>query len=136
MPCRPISGGSPTRRCIAPATAVGAGTGLIWPGCPADQAALRARIAASGRTAEEVFAVVEQQIQAEVSDIAAAREHGDTVWPVIDYADIEAATVPAESQALLRLRWLPIVVRGHFERDQALGLGPGHRGLRREQPLL
>ena len=98
-----------------------------WEHAPADiraaiaqvKAALRARIAASGRTVEEVFAVVQQQLTAEVGEIVAARERGDTVWPVIDYADIEAGGVSAETRALLHRRGC-LVVRGHFDRDQAL----------------
>ncbi len=98
-----------------------------WEETPADlpaatkqiKAALRARIAASGRTVEEVFAVVEQQIKAEVDDITAARKSGEAIWPVIDYSDIEAGTVSAEILALLRRRGC-LVVRGHFVRDQAL----------------
>jgi hypothetical protein len=98
-----------------------------WEQPPADvpaairqvKAALRARIAASGRTVEEVFAVVEQLIEAEVGEITAARERGETAWPVIDYADIEAGTVPDEALRLLRRRGC-LVVRGHFGRDQAL----------------
>ena len=94
-----------------------------WEQTPADlrdaireiKAALRARIAASGRTVEEVFAVVEDQVRPEVGEITAARERGDTVWPVIDYADIAAGTVPAGAQALLRRRGC-LVVRGHFDR--------------------
>jgi hypothetical protein len=84
------------------------------------KAAIRARIAASGRTVEEVFAVVEQRIAAEVADVEATLQRGEPVWPVIDYADIEAGTVPAEQVALLRRRGC-LVVRGHFEREQALG---------------
>ncbi|WP_326999738.1 DUF1479 domain-containing protein [Dactylosporangium sp. NBC_01737] len=99
-----------------------------WETTPADlgaairevKAAIRARIAASGRTVEEVFAVVERGIEAEVSAIEAARERGGTVWPVIDYADIAAGTVPAETLALLHRRGC-LVVRGHFDREQALG---------------
>jgi hypothetical protein len=98
-----------------------------WEQPPADlpaairqlKAALRTRIAASGRTVEEVFAVVEQQIKAEVAEITAARERGETVWPVIDYADIEAGTVPDDKMGALRRRGC-LVVRGHFGRDQAL----------------
>jgi hypothetical protein len=56
----------------------------------------------------------------EVEDIEATRERGGTVWPVIDYADIAAGTVPAEVLALLRRRGC-LVVRGHFDREQALG---------------
>jgi hypothetical protein len=98
-----------------------------WEETPADlpaairqvKAALRARIAASGRTVEEVFAVVEQQIKTEVDQITAARENGEMIWPVIDYPDIEAGTVSAEALALLRRRGC-LVVRGHFDREQAL----------------
>jgi Protein of unknown function (DUF1479) len=99
-----------------------------WERMPADlaaatreiKAALRARIAASGRTVEEVFAVVERRIQAEVDEITAARERGEMIWPVIDYADIEAGTVPDEAVSLLSRRGC-LVVRGHFDRAQALG---------------
>lgn len=98
-----------------------------WEETPADlpaairevKAALRARIAASGRTVEDVFAVVEQKIKAEVDEINAGRERGETIWPVIDYTAIEAGTVSAEDLAKLRRRGC-LVVRGHFERDQAL----------------
>jgi hypothetical protein len=98
-----------------------------WEQPPADppaairevKAALRARIAASGRTAAEVFAVVEQLIEAEVGEIIAERERGAPVWPVVDYADIEAGTVPGETVRRLRRRGC-LVVRGHFGRDQAL----------------
>src|SRR5437868_15209017 len=83
------------------------------------KSALRARIAASGRTVEEVFAVVERQITAEVGEITAARDRGETIWPVISYADIEAGVLPAAPQPLLRRRGC-LVVRGHFDREQAL----------------
>ena len=81
-----------------------------WEQVPADlaaairqtKAALRARIAASGRTVEKVFAVVQDQIAHEVGEITAARERGEMIWPVIDYADIEAGMVPAGTQDLLR----------------------------------
>jgi len=88
------------------------------------KAALRARIAASGRTVEEVFAVVQDQIEHEVGEITAARERGEMIWPVIDYADIEAGTVPAGAQDRLRRRGC-LVVRGHFNREQALGWDRG-----------
>ncbi|MFF0234437.1 DUF1479 domain-containing protein [Micromonospora sp. NPDC005254] len=98
-----------------------------WEQTPADlkaatreiKAALRARIEASGRTVDEVFAVVEQRVQAAVDDINAARRRGESVWPVIDYADIANCTVTAGQLDLLRRRGC-LVVRGHFDRDQAL----------------
>ena len=37
----------------------------------------------------------------------------ETIWPVIDYADIEAGTVPDEALRLLRRRGC-LIVRGHF----------------------
>src|SRR5215469_5872048 len=103
-----------------------------WEQTPADlrdaireiKAALRARIAASGRTVEEVFAVVEDQIKPEVGEITAARERGKTIWPVIEYADIAAGTVPTGARALLRQRGC-LVVRGHFDREQALSWDRG-----------
>src|SRR4051794_17784865 len=48
--------------------------------------AIRARIAASGRSVEEVFAVVEARIATAVAEIEAAKARGEEVWPVIDYA--------------------------------------------------
>lgn len=83
------------------------------------KAALRAQIEASGRTVDEVFAVVEQRVEAAVDDINAARRGGESVWPVIDYADIANGTVTAEQLDLLRRRGC-LIVRGHFDRDQAL----------------
>jgi Protein of unknown function (DUF1479) len=83
------------------------------------KAALRARIAASGRTVEEVFTVVEQRIAAQVAEIAASKARGEQVWPVIDYADIQSGTVSADALAKLRRRGC-LVVRGHFAREQAL----------------
>ena len=41
------------------------------------KAALRTRIAASGRTVEEVFAVVERRVRAAVDEITTARQRGD-----------------------------------------------------------
>jgi Gig2-like len=61
-----------------------------------------------------------RRLQEEVDDITAARPRGDTIWPVIDYADIVAGTVPDEALSLLRRRGC-LVVRGHFDRGQALG---------------
>lgn len=83
------------------------------------KAAIRARIEASGRTVEDVFAVVEARIAERVAEVEAAKEQGENVWPVIDYADIEAGTVSPEVIELLRRRGCA-VVRGHFEREQAL----------------
>ena len=80
--------------------------------------AIRERIAASGRTVAEVVAEVETFLAAEVAEIRATRERGEEVWPVIEYADIEAGTVSAEALAQLERRGCA-VVRGHFDRAQA-----------------
>ncbi len=82
------------------------------------KAALRARIEASGRSVAEVVAEIEDFLRAETADIVAARERGEEVWPVIDFADIQAGTVSAEQLALLKRRGCA-VVRGHFDRGQA-----------------
>jgi hypothetical protein len=89
--------------------------------------ALRTRIAASGRTVEQVFAVVEQRVKEAVGEITAARHRGEAIWPVIDYGDIEAGTVPDEARTLLRRRGC-LVVRGHFDRGQALDWDQGMVG--------
>jgi Protein of unknown function (DUF1479) len=81
--------------------------------------ALRARIEASGRTVDEVFAAVERRVAARIGEIDADRAAGESVWPVIDYADIENGTVTATQLDKLRRRGC-LVVRGHFARSQAL----------------
>ena len=83
------------------------------------KAAIRAGIEASGRTVEEVFDAVEAKVGERVAEIEDAKRRGETVWPVIDYADIEAGTVSADAVEHLRRRGC-VVVRGHFEREQAL----------------
>ena len=84
------------------------------------KAALRARITASGRSVEDVFAVIEKRVRAGVEQIVVEKALGETVWPVIDYADIAAGTVTADQLARLRQRGC-LIVRSHFDRDQALG---------------
>ncbi|HYQ62533.1 DUF1479 domain-containing protein [Actinophytocola sp.] len=88
------------------------------------KAALRARVEASGRRIDEVFAVVERRIAARVAEIDADLAAGESVWPVIDYADIERGTVTPAALDKLRRRGC-LVVRGHFERSQALGWDAG-----------
>jgi len=59
--------------------------------------AIRARIAAQGRTVEEVVAEIEEYLRREVADIQATKERGEEVWPVIDYADIASGAVSQET---------------------------------------
>jgi hypothetical protein len=88
------------------------------------KAALRARIAASGRSVEEVFAVIEHRVRDRVDEIVAAKERGEPVWPEIDYADIASGAVPATALGQVRRRGC-LVVRRHFPREQALGWDQG-----------
>ncbi len=88
------------------------------------KSALRRRLEASGRTVEEIFAVVEARIRPQIAQIVAAQERGDNVWPTIDYTDIEAGTVPPETIDLLRQRGC-LVIRDHFPREQALAWDAG-----------
>ncbi|GMA42240.1 DUF1479 domain-containing protein [Mobilicoccus caccae] len=82
------------------------------------KAALRARIAASGRTVEEVFAAVEDKVRVEVEQVEAELAAGENPWPVVQYDDIEAGTVAPELLEKIRRRGCAIV-RGHFPREQA-----------------
>src|SRR3954466_1862175 len=78
------------------------------------KAAIRARIEASGRTVEEIWAVVTEQLTERVEEIEAAKARGENVWPVIEYADIATGSVTPEQLAYLKQRGC-LVVRGHFE---------------------
>ncbi len=80
--------------------------------------ALRARIEAAGRSVADVVAELEEFLRAEVADIVATKARGEEVWPVIDYADIEAGTVTGAQLAQIRRRGCA-VVRGHFPRAEA-----------------
>ena len=65
-----------------------------------------------------MVAEVEAFLEDEIADLEATRARGEEVWPVLDYADVEAGTVPEETLALVRRRGCA-VVRGHFDRTQA-----------------
>src|SRR6476619_3811159 len=92
-----------------------------WESAPGDlpaaireiKSALRSRIEASGRSVAEVFAVVEERVAQRVAEIKAEHARGETVWPVIGYADIADGTVSVEDLDKLRKRGC-LVVRGHF----------------------
>src|SRR6476620_2410735 len=88
------------------------------------KSALRRRIEASGRTVEQVFAVMEERVTQRVEEIEAALRNGENAWPVVEYADIESGRVSAADLALLQRRGC-LVVRGHFPREQALGWDRG-----------
>ncbi|ANZ34742.1 hypothetical protein BBK82_00255 [Lentzea guizhouensis] len=73
------------------------------------KAAIRAQIEASGRTVEEVFAVVEQHIKLEVDAIKSSKD----VWPVVNYDELESSVDAVKRRGC-------VVIRGHFPREQAL----------------
>lgn len=83
------------------------------------KAAIRARIEASGRTVEEVWAVVTERLTERVEEIEAMKARGEQVWPVIEYADIANGTVTPEQLVYFKKRGC-VVIRGQFEREQAL----------------
>lgn len=80
--------------------------------------ALRARIEASGRSVEEVFAVVEAKVRVEVESVEADLARGENVWPQVRYEDIENAAVSQEQRDLIRRRGC-VVVRGTFAPETA-----------------
>ena len=80
--------------------------------------ALRARIEASGRSVEEVFAAVEHRVAARVAEIQADRERGESAWPVVDYADIAGGSVSSAQRDKIARRGC-LLVRNHFDREQA-----------------
>ena len=80
--------------------------------------AIRDRIEAGGRSVESIVAEIEDFLRAEIADIAATRGRGDDVWPVVDFADVSAGTVSAETSAYLRRRGCA-VVRNTFDHSLA-----------------
>ena len=106
-----------------------------WESTPADvkqairtiKAGLRQRIEASGRTVEQVFAVMEERVTRRVEEIEAALRNGENAWPVVEYADIVAGRVSPETLTLLQSRGC-LVVRGQFPREQALDWDRGVEG--------
>ncbi len=78
------------------------------------KAQLRARIGA----ATAVMAEVEESMRAEVASIVAARDAGQPVWPVVNFSDVAAGTVPDDAVEAIRSRGCA-VVRATFPRSQA-----------------
>ncbi len=81
--------------------------------------ALRRRIAASGRSVEEVFGEIEALIADRVTEVRAANAAHGTAWPSVDYSEIASGTISGAVRDLVRRRGC-LVVRGHFAREQAL----------------
>jgi Protein of unknown function (DUF1479) len=66
------------------------------------------------------FKEAEEAMKAEVAEIVALRERGESVWPVVQFADIAAGTVPADVVKAVRKRGCAIV-KGTFPRARAEG---------------
>src|SRR3712207_9203512 len=64
------------------------------------------------------FARAEEAMRAEVADLAARREAGEEIWPVVQFSDIAAGTVPAELVEAVRRRGCAIV-KGTLPRVRA-----------------
>lgn len=96
---------------------------MSWVTPPEDYSAairaVKARLRAQIGDVDALFAKIEERITVEVDDIVATRERGEDVWPVVQYADIEAGTVPAETTDLIHRRGCA-VIRGQVSPEQAL----------------
>ncbi|MFP3821982.1 DUF1479 family protein, partial [Bacillus sp. SIMBA_008] len=56
-----------------------------------------------------LFARIEAAIEPRVIEIEQTRERGEDVWPIVQYADIEAGTVPQETIDLIHRRGCAVV---------------------------
>lgn len=65
------------------------------------------------------FEVVAAKMRAEVRELVELRAQGEEVWPVVQFADIAAGTVPEATKSLIRRRGCAIV-KGTFEHERAL----------------
>ena len=83
------------------------------------KSAIRSLIESSGRSVDEAMEILEQRIALRVEKIKEARARGEQIWPEIDYVDIAAGNVSPEKIDLVSQRGC-VVIRGHFEREQAL----------------
>lgn len=83
------------------------------------KAALRARIAASGRSVADVRARLDSLIYERVEEIRSANDQRGTAWPVVEYESLAAGNGLDELTELVRRRGC-LVVRHHFDREQAL----------------
>lgn len=95
-----------------------------WTEPPADYpAAIRAvkrRLRAQIGDVDALFARIEDRLRPKVEEVVALKERGEAVWPVVQFSDIAAGTVPAETVDLIHRRGCA-VVRGQVPAEQALG---------------
>ena len=80
----------------------------------------KARLRAQIGDVAGAFRRAEDAMRAEVAEIVDQRSRGESVWPVIQFSDIAAGTVPAEQIEAVRRRGCAIV-KGTFDRERAEG---------------
>lgn len=68
---------------------------------------------------QALFDQVSAFVTREIEDIEASWDRGESIWPLIDYADIEAGRVSPDQINELHRRGCA-VIRGHFPRSTAL----------------
>ncbi|HEU4347951.1 MAG TPA: YbiU family protein, partial [Actinoplanes sp.] len=85
---------------------------------PAAIRAAKAELRARAGDVAGAFRQAEEAMKAEVAEVVAERESGAPVWPVVEFADVVAGTVPAATMAAIRRRGCA-VVRGTFPRERA-----------------
>ena len=64
--------------------------------------ALRRRIAASGRSVDEVFGVIGALVAGRVAEIRATNAERGSAWPEVQYSDVAAGTVTSDVRELVR----------------------------------
>jgi hypothetical protein len=87
---------------------------------PAAIRATKAKLRAQIGDVAGAFRQVDELMRTEVAEVVAQRERGEQVWPVVQFADIAAGTVPAELVEAVRRRGCA-VVKSTFPRARAEG---------------
>lgn len=99
-----------------------------WADPPADPVAatlelknaLRNRITSSGRSVDDVFRVIDDLVATRVQEIKSANDEFGSAWPTVEFDRIaEHGVLPDDVRQLVRRRGC-LIVRGHFERAEAL----------------
>lgn len=86
---------------------------------PAAIRAVKAKLRAQIGDVAGFFASIEAAIAAEVAEIKAAKERGESVWPVVNFSDIQDGTVPQHTLELINRRGCA-VVRGQIPTQTAV----------------
>lgn len=83
---------------------------------------------------QAVFDRLSDKIATRVAEINALKNKGETVWPVIPFADVKNGTITAEQREAVKLRGCA-VIKGHFPREQALAWGSVDARLPRSEQI-